>query len=123
MKRLEAIAEELDGGDPTRRRRPQEAPAEDEMDSSDAAAGRTENSEQSQVGLPHRRSSQSLKQAQLIAMLRRAKGAAIDEIAEALEWQPHTVRGAIAGALKKKLGLVIESEKIEGRGRVYKITT
>ena len=45
------------------------------------------------------------KQAQLIAMLRRAKGATIDEVVEALEWQPHTVRGAIAGALKKKLGL------------------
>ena len=49
------------------------------------------------------------KQAQLIAMLRRIKGATIDEIAEVLEWQPHTVRGAIAGALKKKLGLTIVS--------------
>ena len=38
-------------------------------------------------------------------MLRNAKGATIDEVAEALSWQPHTVRGAIAGALKKKLGL------------------
>jgi Protein of unknown function (DUF3489) len=34
------------------------------------------------------------KQAQLIAMLRRAKGATVDEIAEALSWQPHTVRGS-----------------------------
>ena len=61
------------------------------------------------------------KQAQLIAMLRRAKGATIDEIAEALSWQPHTVRGAIAGALKKKLGLTIISEKSGPRGRVYRI--
>ena len=61
------------------------------------------------------------KQAQLIAMLRRAKGATIDEVVEALEWQPHTVRGAIAGALKKKLGLDVTSEKDEKRGRVYKI--
>jgi hypothetical protein len=61
------------------------------------------------------------KQAQLIAMLRRAKGATVDEIVEALEWQPHTVRGAIAGALKKKLGLTIVSEKSEPRGRVYRI--
>ena len=61
------------------------------------------------------------KQAQLIAMLRRAKGATIDEIIEALDWQPHTVRGAIAGALKKKLGLDVSSEKIENRGRVYRI--
>ena len=61
------------------------------------------------------------KQAQLIAMLRRAKGATIDEIAEAFKWQPHTVRGAIAGALKKKLGLDVTSEKDEKRGRVYRI--
>lgn len=62
------------------------------------------------------------KQAQLIAMLRRAKGATIDEIAEALSWQPHTVRGAIAGALKKKLGLDVASEKDEKRGRIYRIS-
>jgi hypothetical protein len=61
------------------------------------------------------------KQAQLIAMLRRATGATIDEIAEALSWQPHTVRGAIAGALKKKLGLDVTSEKVQARGRVYRL--
>ena len=61
------------------------------------------------------------KQAQLIAMLKRAKGASIEEIAEALGWQHHTVRGAIAGALKKRLGLKVESEKDERRGRVYRI--
>jgi hypothetical protein len=68
--------------------------------------------------LPRRES----KQAQLIAMLRRAKGASIDEIIEALDWQAHTVRGAIAGALKKKLGLNVVSEKSERRGRIYRIT-
>jgi hypothetical protein len=61
------------------------------------------------------------KQAQLIAMLKRAKGASIDEIVGAFDWQPHTVRGAIAGALKKKLGLDVTSEKTEARGRVYRI--
>jgi DNA-binding MarR family transcriptional regulator len=61
------------------------------------------------------------KQAQLIAMLRRAKGVTIEEIAEALSWQPHTVRGAIAGALKKKLGLDVTSKKDEKRGRIYQI--
>jgi hypothetical protein len=44
------------------------------------------------------------KQAQLIAMLRRPAGATIAQIVEATGWQPHTVRGAFAGALKKKLG-------------------
>jgi len=61
------------------------------------------------------------KQTQLIAMLKAPKGATIDEIVAAFGWQPHTVRGAIAGALKKKLGLEVASEKVEGRGRVYRI--
>jgi hypothetical protein len=68
-----------------------------------------------------RRSRADTKQAQLIAMLKRRKGASIEEIAEKFGWQAHTVRGAIAGALKKKLGLDVISEKIERRGRVYRI--
>ena len=61
------------------------------------------------------------KQSQLIAMLKQPDGATIVEIAKALDWQPHTVRGAIAGALKKKLGLNVESEKVDDRGRVYRL--
>ena len=61
------------------------------------------------------------KQATLIAMLRAPDGATIDEIATALEWAAHTVRGAMAGALKKKLGLEVTSEKVEGRGRIYRL--
>ncbi|MGE3651257.1 MAG: DUF3489 domain-containing protein, partial [Reyranellaceae bacterium] len=61
------------------------------------------------------------KQAQLITMLQRPEGATVAEIAGALGWQHHTVRGAIAGALKKKLGLDVESEKVDERGRVYRI--
>ena len=61
------------------------------------------------------------KQSQLIAMLKRPDGATIAEVVETLAWQPHTVRGAIAGALKKKLGLKVESEKVDERGRVYRL--
>lgn len=61
------------------------------------------------------------KQAQLIEMLKRPDGATTDEIMATFNWQSHTVRGAIAGALKKKLGLNVTSEKVEDRGRVYKI--
>lgn len=39
----------------------------------------------------------------------------------ALGWADHTLRGALAGALKKKLGRTITSEKVDGRGRVYTI--
>ncbi len=58
------------------------------------------------------------KQAKLVAMLR--EGATTDEMVAATGWQPHTVRGAMAGALKKRLGLTITSGK-EERGRVYRI--
>ncbi len=47
------------------------------------------------------------KQAALIAMLRAPEGATIAEVVAATGWQQHTVRGAIAGALKKKLGLEV----------------
>jgi hypothetical protein len=63
------------------------------------------------------------KQATMIAMLERKNGATIAEIVEATGWQPHTVRGAFAGALKKKRGLNIVSEKDEKRGRVYCVKT
>ena len=61
------------------------------------------------------------KQAKLIGMLRAPEGATVAEIVTATGWQPHTVRGVIAGALKKKLGLDVSSDKVDGRGRVYRI--
>ena len=61
------------------------------------------------------------KQDTLIGMLRAPKGATIEKIAAALDWRSHTVRGAMAGALKKKLGLEVTSEKVEGRGRIYRL--
>ena len=54
-------------------------------------------------------------------MLQRPEGATIAEIVAVTKWQSHTVRGAFAGALKKRLGLKVTSEKVEGRGRVYQI--
>jgi hypothetical protein len=61
------------------------------------------------------------KQEAVIAMLRAEGGATIDEIVAATSWAPHTARGFMSGALKKKLGLTITSEKVEGRGRAYRI--
>jgi hypothetical protein len=51
------------------------------------------------------------KQAQLIELLKRPEGATVEQIAAATGWQHHTIRGAIAGALKKKLGLNIEATR------------
>ena len=59
------------------------------------------------------------KQQIMIDLLSREGGANLSELAEATQWQPQTVRGALSGALKKRLGLEVVSEKLEGRGRVY----
>jgi hypothetical protein len=61
------------------------------------------------------------KQAQIIALLQRPEGAAITEIVAETGWMAHSVRGMISGALKKKLGLPIAAEKVDGRGTVYKL--
>ena len=61
------------------------------------------------------------KQATLINMLKRDEGATIGQITEAIGWQPHTVRGAISGALRKKLGLTVTSTKFETGERIYRI--
>ncbi len=68
-----------------------------------------------------RKSREGTKQATMIAMLRRPEGATIAQISEATGWQFHTVRGAFAGALKKKLGLEVTSEKVEGADRIYRL--
>jgi hypothetical protein len=61
------------------------------------------------------------KQAQVIAMLRGSKGATIDALVEATGWQPHSVRGLISGALKKRLGLKVKASDSSAGQRVYRI--
>jgi hypothetical protein len=61
------------------------------------------------------------KQALLVDLLQRKEGATIAEAVKATGWQPHSVRGAISGTLKKKLGLAVISDKVAGRGRVYRV--
>jgi hypothetical protein len=61
------------------------------------------------------------KKAHLIAMLRAPNGATIEAMAVAAKWQPHSVRGFLAGVVRKKLGLTLVSANGEN-GRVYRIT-
>jgi hypothetical protein len=61
------------------------------------------------------------KQATLIAMLKRPNGATVNQVIESTGWLAHTVRGAISGALKKKLGLNVVSEKSPSGERAYRI--
>jgi hypothetical protein len=60
------------------------------------------------------------KKAQIIAMLRAPSGVTIEAMARATEWQPHSVRGFLAGVVRKKLGLTLVSADGEN-GRVYRI--
>ncbi|MEW5727843.1 MAG: DUF3489 domain-containing protein [Pseudomonadota bacterium] len=98
---------------------PEEEPAANMADQSETAPAEADAATEGQAV---RRTREGSKQEALVAMLKRPEGASIEEISTAFGWQAHTVRGAIAGALKKKLGLEVTSEKVEGRGRVYRIT-
>lgn len=60
------------------------------------------------------------KLAILLELLTRPEGATIAEMARTTGWQPHSVRGAMAGTLAKRYGVQVSSETIEGRGRVYR---
>jgi hypothetical protein len=69
------------------------------------------------------RTRENSKQAQVIELLKRPDGATLNQLIEATGWQAHTVRGAMAGALKKKLGLTITSDKAAGQERTYRISS
>jgi hypothetical protein len=60
------------------------------------------------------------KTAQVVAMLRRKNGATLVEIMEKMRWQKHTVRGFMAGAMKKA-GYTVESFKSDKGERTYRI--
>ncbi len=60
------------------------------------------------------------KSALILKLLGRTSGATVKELASATSWQDHSVRGFLSGNLKKKLGLIVTSEIIDGI-RHYKI--
>ena len=59
------------------------------------------------------------KQAKIVELMKRAKGATLGELVEATDWLPHTTRAALTGLRKR--GLTVERVKDEGRGSVYRI--
>ena len=63
------------------------------------------------------------KQQTCLDLLGRREGATIEDLEEATGWQKHSVRGFLAGAVKKKLGLTLVSEKPDAGPRRYRIPT
>ncbi len=63
------------------------------------------------------------KHAQLLQLLNRPEGASIEDMMQATEWQQHSVRGFLAGTVKKKMGLPLTSSKADGDVRRYRIVT
>ena len=61
------------------------------------------------------------KLTKVIELLSRPEGATIEQLVDATGWQKHTVRGALSGALHKKRGYQIVSEKPKDGKRIYKI--
>ena len=63
------------------------------------------------------------KQERVLTLLSQPAGASIDEMMQATDWQQHSVRGFLAGTVKKKLGFSLTSLKPDGGARRYRIET
>ena len=61
------------------------------------------------------------KQERLLTLLSQAEGASIEEMMQATDWQQHSVRGFLAGTVKKKLGFSLTTSKAAGDVRRYRI--
>jgi hypothetical protein len=62
----------------------------------------------------------STKLASMTVLLCRIKGVSLEELCRHTGWQPHSVRAVISSVMKKKLGLDVVSERVDGK-RVYRV--
>ena len=63
------------------------------------------------------------KQERVLTLLSQSEGASIEEMMQATDWQQHSVRGFLAGTVKKKLGFSLIASKAAGDVRRYRIAT
>jgi hypothetical protein len=63
------------------------------------------------------------KTAKILALLKRSGGASLPQLQKATDWQAHSVRGFLSGAVKKKMGLRVLSAKLADGTRTYRVSS
>jgi hypothetical protein len=88
-----------------------------------AATGREAKSTAALAKMPDESQAEArtTKHERVLTLLSRPEGASIEDIMQATEWQQHSVRGFLAGTVKKKLGFTLTSSKAPGDVRRYRI--
>jgi Protein of unknown function (DUF3489) len=90
--------------------------------SSAAAGGAAKPSQQATIDPKGKNANPGSKQSRVVAMLQSPVGATIAAMMQATGWQQHSVRGFLAGVVRKRLKLKLGSKKVDGT-RVYRVTT
>ena len=87
-----------------------------------AAGGTAKAPQQGTVDLRGKKAGPGSKQSRVVAMLQSPAGATIAAMMQATGWQQHSVRGFLAGVVRKRLKLKLGSKKVDGT-RVYRVAT
>jgi hypothetical protein len=87
-----------------------------------AAGGAAKAPQQDTVDPRDKKAEPGSKQSRVIAMLQSPAGATIAAMMQATGWQQHSVRGFLAGVVRKRLKLKLGSKKVDGT-RVYRVAT
>ena len=90
--------------------------------SSAAAGGAAKAPQQGTIDPKGKKAEPGSKQSRVIAMLQSPAGATIAAMMQATGWQQHSVRGFLAGVVRKRLKLKLGSKKVDGT-RVYRVAT
>jgi Protein of unknown function (DUF3489) len=90
--------------------------------SSAGAGGAAKSSQQTTIDPTDKKAEPGSKQSRVIAMLQSPAGATIAAMMQATGWQQHSVRGFLAGVVRKRLKLKLGSKKVNGT-RVYRVAS